>query len=662
VADLTKTVALIFEAVNKTSGTLGAIGSDMKELGVDAGQAAQGVDKVGDELDGLGENALTVGNLTNAFKTLAAAVVVKEFIDANVSAEQFRRTMELSTGSAEAAALEYDYIRRVADELGLELQTTAASYAKFSAATKGSALEGEATRVIFEAFSGTLSAVGASADDISGALVQLAQGVSKGKFELEDLKSIAERVPGFFTNFAAALGITTEELFDLVSQGQITGDEILIFAQKLQTGLDGVDFDGFVQSLNRFKNAQTDAYVTLGDAGAFDVLTKGLEAGTAAIVGAIAAFTLLGEIVGSVAGAIATGDFSGLGKAFDDAMQRAADKTRLARDRLFELQEETKKVTPAANEAGDAIANGMEKGKLSAEQMAKASKEVDAALKELGIDPKQFETPIDNILTAFNKLASNPAVTGEQFLSGLLVTLDKIANGPAGKGELDKIKDVVETLFQSGKLNAEQYGAAINAVNVKQDGLWDGMIRTTDAGKKQEDQLKKQAEAAQKAEEAARDYALELEKIASNERIKLIEARVQLNVAELEAQTKQIEAAFGSINSTVESTGDVISKLFELYSDASKGPNSRLRDAIEDQLETENRIRKEAFELQKELSKAQIAEINARAQSFASGNPLIEIDGAGLQPHLEAFMWEILKTIQTRVNADGLELLLGSPA
>jgi len=32
---------------------------------------------------------------------------------------------------------------------------------------------------------------------------------------------------------------------------------------------------------------------------------------------------------------------------------------------------------------------------------------------------------------------------------------------------------------------------------------------------------------------------------------------------------------------------------------------------------------------------------------------------AGLQPHLEAFMWEVLRTIQTRVNEDGLKLLLG---
>ena len=36
-------------------------------------------------------------------------------------------------------------------------------------------------------------------------------------------------------------------------------------------------------------------------------------------------------------------------------------------------------------------------------------------------------------------------------------------------------------------------------------------------------------------------------------------------------------------------------------------------------------------------------------------------NGDGLQPHLEAFMWEILEAIQVRVNADGYEMLLGGP-
>ncbi|WP_205631968.1 hypothetical protein [Ectothiorhodospira sp. BSL-9] len=42
---------------------------------------------------------------------------------------------------------------------------------------------------------------------------------------------------------------------------------------------------------------------------------------------------------------------------------------------------------------------------------------------------------------------------------------------------------------------------------------------------------------------------------------------------------------------------------------------------------------------------------------------MIQVDGAGLQPHLEAFMWEILPANdsgrEVRVNADGGAMLLG---
>jgi len=60
------------------------------------------------------------------------------------------------------------------------------------------------------------------------------------------------------------------------------------------------------------------------------------------------------------------------------------------------------------------------------------------------------------------------------------------------------------------------------------------------------------------------------------------------------------------------------------------------------------------------LTEAQVDYLRAKADSLQRGDALIQVDGAGLQPHLEAFMWEILRTIQVRVNQDGLEMLLGT--
>ena len=81
--------------------------------------------------------------------------------------------------------------------------------------------------------------------------------------------------------------------------------------------------------------------------------------------------------------------------------------------------------------------------------------------------------------------------------------------------------------------------------------------------------------------------------------------------------------------------------------------------AVFDQIDKENALREKSFQLQEKLTQAQIDNLNAQTKALASGDAIIKIDGAGLQPHLEAFMWEILKAVQVRANRDGMAFLLG---
>jgi hypothetical protein len=172
--------------------------------------------------------------------------------------------------------------------------------------------------------------------------------------------------------------------------------------------------------------------------------------------------------------------------------------------------------------------------------------------------------------------------------------------------------------------------------------------------------LKKQTDAAKKADEAQQRMRLELEKLASNERIKLIEARVTLNVTEVQEQTKRIQAAFESLDNTVNSTANVINESFGLFAKLGQdSADSRVRDRLFDQIDIENRNRESALEQQKKLNEAQIKVMEAQARNLESGEALIKVDGSGLAPHLEAIMWEIMKLVQVRTNRDGLKLLLG---
>jgi len=183
--------------------------------------------------------------------------------------------------------------------------------------------------------------------------------------------------------------------------------------------------------------------------------------------------------------------------------------------------------------------------------------------------------------------------------------------------------------------------------------------KTKDASSEAAKELAAQAKATLDAKKAADDYKIKMTEIASNQQIKLIEANVKLQIAEAQANAQIITGVINDLQETFSDTGSVISNLFSNIGDIGGFYGLEKLELIEEQLQKENEYRTEALQLQKDLTAATINNLNAKAQAMQSGNALIQIDGAGLQPHLEAFMWEILKTIQVRVNQDGLEMLVG---
>ena len=660
-ADISKTVAIIFEGQNNTSAALASVESGIKGVGNEAGAATGKVNQLDDQVSKIGGNSARIESLSNAFRALAAAVVVKEFIDANVELEKFERAMVLLKGSTEGAATEFEYVRELSRRLGLELFTTADAYTSLTAATKGTLLQGQATRDIFEAVSIAMSSLGKSSADTQGALLAISQIVSKGNVSLEELRGqLGERLPGAFQLAANAMGMSTSELDKFVSSGNLTAEVFLPkFAAELKKTFGDVrDMEGFTASLNRMKNALDEAYITIGKSGAFDALTKGVQVATAAVSGAVAGFELLGKVIGIVTAAMVSGDFSMVGSSIAKAMEDGANKTRDASNAMLGVKDATDKAAVSVDNVSDALSRKLAKGTGAAVDLEKATKDVDKALKELGIDPKKFEEPIANIIKAFTDLAKNPAVRGDELLSGLLVTLDKIEKGPAGGANIKTVGAAIEEAFKRGALSASEYAAATQALEVKQSGLWDGMIKTTGSVADQKKAMDDAAKATQKAKDEAAKYYLELEKLASNERIKLIEAKVTLNTEELKFKTEIVKSAFESINTSIDSTGKLLGDLFKQLGDKTLTFSEQW--ALEDQIEKENALREKAFKLQEKLTEATIAQINAQLKAYSNGDALIKIDGAGLQPHLEAFMWEILRTIQTRVNADGLKLLLNT--
>lgn len=656
-ADLSRTVSIIFQSDDRASGAAGNLARNLDQVGNEAGGAAGKVDQLDRELDSLGKRGPALATVTTAIQALAASLVVQAFINANVEAEKFTRTLTLLTGSSSAAAAEFEFVKRISNELGLEIAVTAGAYASLTAATNGTNLQGEATRTIFESISRAMAALGRSSEETSGAFLAITQIVSKGRVSLEELSGqLGERLPGTLQIAARGLGLTTQELIKLVETGSLTAEQFLpAFARELDKTFAGATFDGYTANLARLKNTINEAFVIIGESGAFDALIFGLQAGTASIAGATATAVLLGDVLTALFNKLRLGSNFDFGDAISRAMDKAADRTRGARDALFGAEDAAKGVGEAGEAAGDKLADGLRKGALTGDALKKSLGDLDKSLKALGIDPKIFKDPVDEITKSFADLVSNASASGEQIIVGLTGALKSLPEGASVTG----IAAQLDRALKENKISAEQFAQGMAIVRVALDGTSPSFRNATEKVKEQGKATKDTAAETKKAEEATRAYQLELEKLASNERIKNIEAKVSLNIAQLEADTERTKAAFASIDNTVNSTGDLLGDLFSLFKDFDNLNFGALRQ-IEKQIETENKRRQEALDLQKKLTEAQIAEIRARTRAVERGDSLIKVDGAGLQPHLEAFMWEILRTIQVRVNADGLKLLLGT--
>jgi hypothetical protein len=156
---------------------------------------------------------------------------------------------------------------------------------------------------------------------------------------------------------------------------------------------------------------------------------------------------------------------------------------------------------------------------------------------------------------------------------------------------------------------------------------------------------------------STQEFADASNEISLDEKLALIESNSQIATARIQADAQVMSSAFDSIGVSVSSTADLLGDLFGQLGNDNISKFDKL--GLKEQIEIENERREDNLRLQERLVNAQIRELNLRAEALRNGGGLITIDGAGLQPHLEAFMFEILESIQVRVNAEGYNLLLG---
>lgn len=302
------------------------------------------------------------------------------------------------------------------------------------------------------------------------------------------------------------------------------------------------------------------------------------------------------------------GSLEGVGNQVE-ATARETDELRELNDRLAESLDNTKQAAELDIEALNNRASELVKN--SAEQKA-----LNDSLSDYSGNQREVTTALEELS-------------------------DSVEKSGGALGEVSRATKELSDNNQSLQLGYDEATGKINSFS--------GTI--VKSGKAMEDTAKK----TEKAVEESEKYRIEMEKIASNERIKNIEANISLDIAEVEANAKKVEAIAETIGTTFENTGKVITELFGGFDDASRSTQIDLSK----QIRQENEFRQQALDDQSKLTQAQVDLIKEKTRQISRGESALTVNAPGLAPHLEAIWYQILENLQVKVNAEGEEMLLG---
>lgn len=309
---------------------------------------------------------------------LAAAFAIGSLARSAAEIETLQTGLQAVSGSAEKAGQDMDFVRRMAGAAGVDVVEAGRAFLGLSAATKGTAVEGEATRAVFEAVTVSMARAGKSSAETSNALTALAQMAGKGKVQMEELRGqLGEALPGALNAAAKGLGITTQELSDLVEKGQITAQDLFPALTKGLNELYGSagGAQTLAQEITNVKNAFTDMAANIGDNGGLAALKVGAEVAQTAITLLGDALVSTGKTIGVLMGAVATLDFSGVKQAFADIEAESRDKLLKAAEHNGVLAKyiglmgsESIQAALAQQQAGGAAAQAGQQASAAADQ------------------------------------------------------------------------------------------------------------------------------------------------------------------------------------------------------------------------------------------------------------------------------------------------------
>jgi tape measure domain-containing protein len=220
-----------------------------REIGAGARDAAK-------SLDGLVRGLQGAAGL---FAISQVAGYARGLADVADQANAVRSSLELSSGSAAAAASAYAQLFRVAQESRVSFTDLAGTFAQMSRATGDLGISQERLVGISRTVSQAVTISGGSAQSAQAALVQLSQGFAAGTLRGEELNSVMEQTPRLAQAIAQGMGVSIGQLRQLGQDGKLTAEAVLGALERAGPGV-AAEFGKIAPTIGQ-------AFTALGNSG-----------------------------------------------------------------------------------------------------------------------------------------------------------------------------------------------------------------------------------------------------------------------------------------------------------------------------------------------------------------------------------------------------------
>lgn len=178
---------------------------------------------VGGALGGLKDQ---IFSLRGVIEGALAGVGLERLVEHIAHIQDLKNALFVLTGTADGAAKSFEFLVDVGNALGLRAEDMAAKFTRFAIATRGTQLEGERTKLIFEAVAVAARAMG-GAEQVDAMLQSFIMLMSRANVEgTMMIRMLARQIPDAAGIAARAFGVTKEKLTDML-KGNVGSEEFV---------------------------------------------------------------------------------------------------------------------------------------------------------------------------------------------------------------------------------------------------------------------------------------------------------------------------------------------------------------------------------------------------------------------------------------------------